>query len=212
MMNLSKFLFLTLALGIIVTTPTHAEPQPHVDNTKPATMVSSSSYSHEFHVFVPGLQYRFENDQDQGISNRQYRNYNLAAIIFTRYLIGAEFDEYQQESSSGSIHIKAQFQEFNLYLGYLLYSKLLSAEYKVIFDIGSVAYIGQNRTTVETRLNSISQQSVGEDNLSYALGAQATLRAGFFIIQPEVRYAYSRSYEPSYVPVFGGRIGFRIGL
>lgn len=179
---------------------------------KTAIAAEKKSYSHEIHVFVPGVQYRYENDQDQSISNQQYRNYNLAGIIFDRYLVGAEFDEHGQDSASGSIAIKTQFQEFNLYFGYLIYSKTLHEEYKIIFDIEPVVYLGQNRTSVETTLNSISQKSTGENNLVYALGAQATLRIGFFILQPEFRYAYSRSYEPSYVPIFGGRIGFRIGL
>jgi hypothetical protein len=166
----------------------------------------------EVHIFLPGIQYRYENDKDQSISNRRYQNFNLAGIIFSDYLIGAEFNEFKQQTSSGSISITEKFQEFNLYAGYFVYSVKLNDEYKIFFDLGPVGYIGQSRSTVETNVGSLSQQSIGEDNLTVALGVQATLRIAFLILQPEMRYAYSRSSQPNYVPAFGGRLGFRIGF
>jgi hypothetical protein len=168
--------------------------------------------SGEIHIFLPGTQYRFENDKDQAISNRKYQNYNLAGIVFQNYLIGAEFNEYKQDSSSGSILITEEFQEFNLYAGYFVLSELLNEEYKVIFDLGPVGYVGQSRSTVQTNVGTASEQSIGENNLTYALGVQATLRIGFFLIQPDIRYAYSRMNSPSWVPAYGARVGFRIGL
>ena len=168
--------------------------------------------ANEIQIFVPGLQFRYENDADQTIKNRQYANYNLSAIIFDDYLIGGEFNQRSDESGNAALNIKTEFQEFNLYAGYFIYSKLLNEEYKIVFDIGPVAYLGQNRTTVETNLGASSDQSESEDSLVYGLGAQATLRLSALIIQGESRYAYSRSYEPGYTPVYGVRIGFRIGL
>jgi hypothetical protein len=173
---------------------------------------SQSTFANEIHIFVPGLQFRYENDSDQTVQNRQYANYNLAAIIFDDYMIGGEFNQRLEGSGNTSLNIKTEFQEFNLYAGYYIYSKLLNDEYKVVFDIGPVGYIGQNRTSVETHLGSASDQSVSENNLVYGLGLQATLRLSALIIQGETRYAYSRSYEPSYTPIYGIRLGFRIGL
>jgi hypothetical protein len=175
-------------------------------------MSVSEAFANEIHIFAPGLQFRYENDSDQTIKNRQYSNYNLAAVIFDDYMIGAEFNQNSTESGNTSLNIKTEFQEFNLYGGYFVYSKLLHEEYKIIFDIGPVAYLGQNRTTVETTLGNVSDQSAGEGNLVYGLGLQATLRLSALLFQAESRYAYSRSYEPSYTPVYGVRVGFRIGL
>lgn len=172
----------------------------------------SLASANEIHIFAPGYQMRYENDEDQTIKNRQYTNYNLAAVIFDDYLIGGEFNQRSSESGNVALNIKTEYQEFNLYAGYFIYSKLLNDEYKVVFDIGPVGYIGQNRTTVETTVGSFTAQSNGEDNLVYAVGLQATLRLSALIIQAESRYAYSRSYEPSYTPVYGVRLGFRIGL
>ncbi len=167
---------------------------------------------HEIHIFIPGLQYRYENDPDQSIKNRRYDNYNLAGLIFQKYLVGLEFNEFEQTTSSGTLSLHAKFQEYNLYIGYNIYSTLLYEPYHIYVDLNPVAYIGQNRATVETKLNSISQQSIGENNLTLGVGLQSSLRIGFMIIQPEIRYMTSRSYEPTYVPVYGVRIGFRIGL
>ncbi|MBC7458241.1 MAG: hypothetical protein H7235_08190 [Bdellovibrionaceae bacterium] len=173
---------------------------------------SASAAANELHIFAPGYQMRYENDSDQTIKNRQYANYNLSAVVFDDYMIGAEFNQRSDKSGNAALNIKTEFQEFNLYAGYFIYSKLLNEEYKIVFDIGPVAYLGQNRTTVETNLGSVSDQSASQDNLSYGLGLQATLRLSALIVQAESRYAYSRSYEPGYTPVYGIRLGFRIGL
>lgn len=175
-------------------------------------MGGSFASANELHIFAPGYQMRYENDEDQTIKNRQYTNYNLSAVVFDDYVIGGEFNERSHESGNTALNIKTEFQEFNLYAGYFIYSKLLNEEYKIIFDIGPVGYIGQNRTTVETTLGASSAQSAGEDNLVYGLGIQGTLRLSALILQAESRYAYSRSYEPGYTPVYGVRLGFRIGL
>ena len=176
------------------------------------TLNLNRAFANELQIFVPGLQSRYEDDSDQSIKNRQYANYNLAAIIFGDYLIGGEFNQRAEQSGNTALNIKTEFQEFNLYAGYFIYSKLLDEDYKISFDLGPVGYLGQNRTSVKTTLGSVSDQSKSEDNLTYGLGAQATLRLSAFIMQAETRYAYSRSYQPSYTPIFGLRMGFRIGL
>lgn len=167
---------------------------------------------HEIHIFLPGIQYRYENDPDQSLKSRRYDNYNLAGVFYQRLVVGLEFNEFKQTTASGNLSAEVRFQEFNVYAGYNVFSKLLHEAYHIYFDINPVGYIGQNRSTVETKLNTVSQQSIGEDNITVGLGLQTSLRIGFLIIQPEVRYMYSRSYEPSYVPVYGVRLGFRIGL
>lgn len=176
------------------------------------TLNLDRAFANELQIFAPGLQFRYEDDSDQSIKNRQYANYNLAAIIFDDYMIGGEFNQRAEQSGNTALNIKTQFQEFNLYAGYFVYSKLLNEDYKISFDLGPVGYLGQNRTTVLTTLGSVSDQSKSQDNLNYGLGVQATLRLSAFIIQSEARYAYSRSYQPSYTPIFGLRMGFRIGL
>lgn len=175
-------------------------------------MNSAQASANELHIFAPGMQFRFENDSDQTVKNRQYRNYNLSAVVFDDYMIGGEFNQRSDNSGNEALNIKTEFQEFNLYAGYFIYSKLLDEGYKIVFDLGPVGYIGQNRTTVETNLGSVSDQSASEDNLVYGLGLQGTLRLSALIIQVESRYSYSRSYQPSYTPVYGARLGFRIGL
>ena len=166
----------------------------------------------ELHLFAPGLQYRFENDSDQSTKNRRYDNYNIAGIIFDDYLIGAELNLYDQETSSGSLKISENFQEENLYFGYFFYSKMFNEKYKIALDLGPVVYIGQNHSTVETTIGSASQKSEGENNLVYGLGLQATLRLSYVLLQPEIRYATARSYQPGSVPIYGVRLGFRIGF
>ena len=175
-------------------------------------MNSAQASANELHIFAPGMQFRFENDSDQTVKNRQYRNYNLSAVVFDDYMVGGEFNQRSDHSGNDALNIKTEFQEFNLYAGYFIYSKLLDEGYKIVFDLGPVGYIGQNRTTVETNLGSVSDQSASEDNLVYGLGLQATLRLSALIIQLESRYSNSRSYQPSYTPVYGARLGFRIGL
>lgn len=170
------------------------------------------AFANELQIFVPTTQYRYENDKDQLVLNRKYQNYNLAAVIFNDYLVGVEFNHYKQDSQSGSILITEKFQEFNLYAGYYVFSKLLNNEYKIIFDLGPVAYIGQSRSTVETVIGSSSDLSVGENNMTFSAGGQATLRIAFMLIQPEIRYGYSRASSPNWVPMYGARVGFRIGL
>lgn len=165
----------------------------------------------EIHLFLPGLQYRYENGSDQMITNHQYQNYNIAGIIFKDYLVGFEMNQFQQDSSSGSISIEEKFQEFSFYAGYFVLSQLLNEEYKIIFDLGPVAYFGQSRSTVETTIGGApSVKSVGEANITYSGGVQGTLRIGYVLIQPEARYAYSRASQPTWVPIYGARLGFRI--
>jgi hypothetical protein len=175
-------------------------------------LFSVASVANEVHIFLPGLQYRFENDSNQSVDYRRYTNYNLAAVIFDDYLLGIEFDEYSHRSESGSIQITNHFQEFNVYAGWYFYSKIMSKDYKIILDLGPTVYMGQNRTTVLTEFNSVTDHSIGETNLVLGIGVQATLRINYFVIQPEIRMAQSRDYQPGTVTLFGLRAGFRVGF
>lgn len=176
-----------------------------------AVFVASNAWANEVQVFIPGYQIRYENDEDQSIRNRNYENYNLA-VVYDKYLLGAEFNKNETESTSGAIALTTKYQEYNLYAGYLLLTHTLHEDYKISVETGPLIFLGQNRATVQTTVGTVSEQSVGEDNLNIALGAQGSLRINFLIVQADLRYAYSRSYEPSYVVIYGLRIGLRIGF
>lgn len=175
-------------------------------------LFSKAAIANEMHIFIPGLQFRYENGQGQDTDYQRYNNYNLAAVVFSDYMVGLEFNELKNRSQNGSVTINSEFQEFNIYGGYYFYSQILNYDFKVILDLGPTVYIGQNRTTVETNVSETSIQSIGENNLVWGAGLQATLRVNYFIFQPEVRVAYSRNYQPSPVYIYGLRAGFRLGF
>lgn len=183
------FLFFALFLGVL---PSYAK--------------------NELHVFLPGLQYRYEDNQDQIRKNQRYDNYNIAGIIYDDYLVGIEYNQFKQESGNASLNVNYKFQEINLYAGYFFYSKLLNSENSIVLDVGPAIYLGQNKIIADTYLAGNSVRNQGENNLAVAASMQGTLRIKFVLIQADIRYAYSRVYQPSYTPIYGARIGFRIEL
>ncbi len=173
---------------------------------------AGKSFATDLHLFLPGLQYRYENDSNQALDNRRYDNYNIGVVIFKDYYIGFEFDEYQQTTGLGSLQIKQKLQEYQIYGGYFIYSKEINSDHKVFFDVGPILGIGQNKATVQSNFGNASSQSNGENNLVLSLGLQATLRVGYFLLQPEVKYSTSRVYQPESVLINAIRLGININL
>lgn len=166
----------------------------------------------ELHFFLPGMQFRFEDDQEQVRKNHRYQNYNISGIIFDDYLVGLEFNQFKQSSGNSSLGVTQKFREFNLYAGYFFYSQLVDSKRSIVLDLGPNLYLGQNYFDTETYLGSSVVEAKGEPNFVFAAGFQGTLRIKFIMLQADFRYAYSRVYQPSYTPIYGVRLGFRIAL
>lgn len=174
--------------------------------------ISNPTFAHEGHIFFPAAQMRYENDVNQSLSQRQHRAANLAVQFEKRYLVQGEYVEFNEESVNGSIQINSEFREFNLGGGYIILSHPMSEPYNIYFDIVPMIYLGENITSIDTNVSGTSQSSNGELNFNYALGALFNLKLNFLLFQGDVRYAYSRSYSPNAVYIYGARVGIRFGF
>ena len=133
---MSKILFVIMTMVGFLATATETKP------------LKTKEY--DLNLYLPGLQFRFEDGADQTRSLKNGYGFNLRYEISKTYLFGIEYNVSSEKSGNTSLSIVRDFTEVNLSAGYLIY-KTDVANYSSVQFYGQ-AFLGQNKSTIKTKL------------------------------------------------------------
>ena len=193
---MSKFLFLIFTLVGSWAMATVSKPVP------------TSEF--DLNLYLPGLQFRFEDGSDQSRSLKNGYGLNLGLEISKKYLLGLEYNILNEKNGNASLSIAREFTELNLAAGFLIYKIDLALESSLQFF--GQAFLGQNKNTLKTELLGTTTIDESAPETSYGLGALARFQIKMFMLECGTRMSTSKSYEPTSVSVTDLRFGFQISL
>lgn len=169
--------------------------------------VITAHAQHEVQIYIPGLQFRYEETSEQSIDLRDYTHYALS-YMYKGLLLGLEHNQLQDKSGSSSLGVKTQMKEWNLLVGasvFKLELKNLTADTNVEFVLFGVA--GQSKAEIETTLIGQTQKSTSEPEAVAGLGGMILFRLDYFIAGLDARYMQSKAYQPNAVSVTSFKLG-----
>lgn len=193
---MSKLLFLTLTLVGFWTIAAEHKPVPTSEI--------------DLNLYLPGLQFRFEDGSDQSRSLKNGYGLNLGLQLSKKYLLGFEYNILNEKNGNASLSIAREFTEMNLSAGFLIYKIDLAPESSLQFF--GQAFLGQNKNILKTELLTTTSIDESAPEMSYGLGALARFQIKMFILECGTRMSTSKSYEPTSVSVTDLRVGFQISL
>ncbi len=193
---MSKFLFLIFTLVGSWAMATVSKPVP------------TSEF--DLNLYLPGLQFRFEDGSDQSRSLKNGYGLNLGLEIYKKYLLGFEYNILNEKNGNASLSIAREFTELNVMAGFLIYKFDLAPESTLQFF--GQAFLGQNKNILKTELLGSTTIDESAPEMTYGLGALARFQIKMFMLECGTRMSTSKSYEPTSVSVTDLRVGFQINL
>lgn len=164
----------------------------------------------ELNLYLPGLQFRFEDGADQSRSLKSGYSLNFGLEFSKKYLLGLEYNILNEKNGNASLSIAREFTEVNLSAGFSVYKIELTPESQLQFY--AVAFLGQNKNTLKTELLGSTTIDESAPEMTYGLGAMARFQIKMFMLECGTRMSTSKSYEPTSVNVTDLRVGFQISL
>lgn len=164
----------------------------------------------DLNLYLPGLQFRFEDGSDQSRSLKNGYGLNLGLEISKKYLLGLEYNILNEKNGNASLSIAREFTELNLSAGFSVYKIELTPDSQLQFY--AVAFLGQNKNTLKTELLATTTIDESAPEMSYGLGALARFQIKMFMLECGTRMSTSKSYEPTSVSVTDLRVGLQISL
>lgn len=162
---------------------------------------------HELQIYVPGIQYRYEEGSDQNLDLRNYTHYSLN-YMYQNILMGLEHNTNKENTGSASLGVKASAKEWNAVLGYSLAKlELQNVAPNTNFEILGFVLTGQTKTEIETTLNGQSQTNASEKQSVLGIGGILFFRLNYFIAGFDMRMMQSNAYEPKAVSVSTIKLG-----
>lgn len=193
---MSKFLFLIFTLVGSWAMATVSKPVP------------TSEF--DLNLYLPGLQFRFEDGSDQSRSLKNGFGLTAGLEIKKKYLLGLEYNILNEKNGNASLSIAREFTEVNLSGGFSVYKIELTQE--SLLQFYAVAFLGQNKNTLKTELLGSTSIDESAPEMTYGLGALARFQIKMFMLECGTRMSTSKSYEPTSVNVTDLRVGFQINL
>ena len=162
---------------------------------------------HELQIYVPGIQYRYEEGSDQNLDLRNYTHYSVN-YMFEKIVLGIEHNTNQDNTGSASLGVKSSAKEWNALLGYSLAKlELKDVTPNTNLEIALFALAGKTKTEVETALNGISQSNTSEEQSVLGVGGVIFFRLDYFIAGFDTRMMQSSAYLPKSVSVTTIKLG-----
>ncbi len=192
MMRILFFLILIPALGF----------------SKTAPVFTHSDY--QLNLYLPTLQFRYEDSANQSRLLKTGYSLNLALEIQNQFITALEYNIQNEKTGNSSLSITRDFSELNLSAGYKVFRINMTEKNQLSFF--GVGYLGQNKNKIKTELLGTSSVDESAPEISYGLGALAQLKLNIFLIEIDTRMMSSRSYEPQTVSVTDLRVGFLFEL
>ena len=164
----------------------------------------------DLNLYLPSLQFRYEDGQDQTRLLKSGYSLSLAAEIKAVYIVGLEYNLQSEKTGNSSLSIARDFSEVNLVAGYNAYQIPFVEKNRISFF--GVGYLGQNKNKITTQLLGVSSIDQSTSELCYGLGIIVQLKLKLFLIELGTRVLTSKSYEPKTVSVTDLRLGFQLEI
>lgn len=162
---------------------------------------------HELQIYVPGIQYRYQEGSDQLIDIRDYTTYS-ANYMYDKFLIGVEYNTNQENSGNTALGVKSSAQELNALFGYsLLKLELQGVTSNTNLEVIAFAIAGSTKTKIETSLNGVVQPNTSESQSVLGLGGTVFFRLGYFVAGLDTRMMQSEAYLPKSISVGTIKLG-----
>ncbi len=164
----------------------------------------------DLNLYIPGLQFRYEDGVEQSRSLKNEFGLNLGLEISKKYLLGVEYNILNEKNGNTSLSIAREFSEMNFSAGFSIYHKEITPENRLQFY--AQAFLGQNKNTLKTELLGTTSIDESAPEITYGIGLLARLQIKMFLLECGSRMLTSKSYEPNSVSVTDLRFGFQISL
>lgn len=162
---------------------------------------------HELQIYVPGIQFRYEEGADQHLDIRNYTTYSVN-YMFDRFLLGFEYNTNQENSGGTALGVKSSAKEVNALLGFSLAKlELQGVTPNTNLEIVAFALAGSTKTEIETSLNGVTQPNTSESQSVLGLGGAVFFRLDYFIAGLDTRMMQSEAYLPKSVSVSTIKLG-----
>ncbi len=174
-----------------------------------AVLISSNLVlaQHEIQVYVPGIQFRYEEGADQHLDLRNYTTFSMN-YMYDRFLLGAEYNTNEENSGGTALGVKSSVQEVNALLGFSLAKlELTGVTPNTNLEIVGFALAGSTKTKIETSLNGVAQPSTSESQSVLGLAGAVFFRLDYFIAAVDTRMMQSEAYLPKSVSVSTIKLG-----
>jgi len=170
----------------------------------------------EIHLFLPGIQIRYQDSITQAREQKVYQNYSVQ-YQYDYYLIGLEHNKLSEESGNSSLRVESLVSETLLIAGYSFWSlnlEQLSQNEKKFglarFELVLQSYLGQTQTRVKTILLSQSTTNNSQEDTVIGLGGNVLFKFGYFLASFDARYLQSKNFSPNWVPLANIKIGLNL--
>lgn len=162
---------------------------------------------HELQVYLPGVQFRYEETSEQSIDLRSYTHFAVN-YMYQKFLLGLEHSRLQDNSGSNALGVKTELKEWNILAG-LSFAKieLKSLTPESSFELLAFALVGRSTAEIKTLLNGQSQTNISDSESVIGVGGLFLFRLDFFIVGLDTRYMQSKAYQPNSVSVSSFKIG-----
>lgn len=162
---------------------------------------------HELQIFVPGIQYRYEEGSDQAIDLRNYIHYSVN-YMYEKVLLGIEHNTSEDNTGTASLGVKSNIKEWNGLLGFSLAKlELKDVTRNTNLEILAFALAGNTKAEIETSLNGNTQSNTSESQSVLGIGGVIFFRLNYFIAGFDTRLMQSSAYLPKSVSVTTIKLG-----
>jgi hypothetical protein len=169
--------------------------------------VLTAQAQHEFQIYLPGVQFRYEETSEQSIDLRSYTHFAVN-YMYQRFLLGVEHNRMQDNSGSNALGVKTEMKEWNILAGLSVAKfELKSLTPHSNFELLAFAVAGQSTAEVKTSLIGQSQTNTADPESVIGVGGLVLFRLDYFIVGFDTRYMQSKAYQPNSVSVSSFKIG-----
>lgn len=158
-------------------------------------------------IYVPGIQWRFEESSDQATDIRDYTHY-AAHLMYDKILTGIEYNTFEDSSGNTSLNVKSTVKEWNVILGYsLLKYEFQNVTSNTNIELIAEGFVGKNKTVVKTSLLGSEQTDESEEQSVLGAGGVMLFRIDYFIAALDSRWMQSNAYTPNSISVTTFKLG-----
>lgn len=174
--------------------------------------LNASAQNNEVQIYVPGMQFRYEEGSDQHIDLRSYTHYAIN-YMYQSFMLGIEHNTLEDNTGSTSLGVKSKIKEWNVLAGFSLAKlELNNLTPNTNIEILGFVLAGKNQNEIETALNGQSQTDVSEEQSVLGVGGLVFFRLDYFIAGFDTRLMQSSAYQPKSVSVSTVKLGINFNF
>ncbi|AZZ37816.1 hypothetical protein CIK05_13735 [Bdellovibrio sp. qaytius] len=162
---------------------------------------------HELQIFVPGVQFRYEEGSDQQLDLRSYTHY-AANYMYESVLLGVEYNTNEDNTGMTSLGVRSKNKEWNGLLGYSLAKlEFQNVARNTNIEILGFVLAGKTEADITTSLNGQAKTNTSEAQSVFGVGGLIFFRLDYFIAGLDTRMMQSSAFLPKSVFVNTIKLG-----